>query len=118
MEPDRKLLFWLSIRLGYPNPDELFARLPWRIWEEWRIFNSLEPLDDSKEDFRAAQLAMLFANAWFRGKQNSKAWTIEDFIPQVEGKWEKPKETEEQRAERLLAWAKDVTILMGGTVDI
>lgn len=112
MTPERRLMFRLALRLGYANPDKMLDEIPWRIWNEWLTFHNLEPFDPMRDDFMIAQLSMLFANAWFRGKEQDRTWTTQDFLP----KFDKVPETEKEKTDRLLQFAMDMTILMGGEI--
>ena len=119
MPLERRLLFRLALKMAEPNPDRLLARMPYRIWVEWVRYAALEPWGEERADYRAAQIAMLMANAWFRPEKTSPVFSIEDFMPKYERETS-PKDpilTEAENAERLLNWAKDVTILMGGSIE-
>lgn len=112
MTSERRLLFRLALRLGYANPDKILNEVPWRIWQEWKQFHTVEPFDPTRDDYMSAQLAMLFANAWFRQKQTDRVWTVKDFLP----KFEQKVETEQDKLDRLLNMAMDITLLMGGEI--
>lgn len=115
MPPGRRLLYRLALRLGYPNPYKMLAEMPWSVWKEWQAFELLEPHDPMRLDLQLATQSAIMMNAWMRTKQNPRVWRAEDFLPTA--KWanaEAEPETEEDKAERLLEYAKDLNAIFGG----
>ena len=43
MTPERRFAYRLALALGQPNVDAMLARIPWRQWQEWIEYHSLEP---------------------------------------------------------------------------
>lgn len=97
----------------------MLADLPYRVWREWKLYYRSDPFDGVRGDIRTAQLSAIMANAWFRDKKRRKPWTIEDWMPKYgDAEPEREPESEEERAERLLAYVRDLNTIFGGdTVD-
>jgi hypothetical protein len=62
-----------------------------------------------------ATISMLMANSWLRPNRNSRVWTVDDFMPKFTLETTPKKtETEAEKADRLLTFAKDMTVFFGG----
>lgn len=83
MTPARRFAFRLALALGQPNPDAMLARLPWRIWQEWQAFATLEPFGEGRADLRAGIVAATVANCLARRK-GQPTFKPYDFMPQFE----------------------------------
>ena len=95
----------------------MLGEMPWRIWLEWRQYHQEEPFDPMREDIMLGQISLLVASGLLRDK-DTPPYKLEQFLPFIDGVAKRaPAETEEDKAERLLAFAKDVTIIFGGKVE-
>lgn len=113
MPPGRRLLYRLALRMGYPNPYQMLKEMPWTVWREWMAFEQLEPHDPKRIDLQLATQSAIMMNAWMRTKQNPRVWRVEDFLPVAQYKEPEP-ETDEEKADRLLEYAKDLNAIFGG----
>lgn len=90
----------------------MLSMMPYRVWREWLAYHAIEPFDETRADLRIAQLDALVANAWFG---RNKRWSPEDFLFNFKTGKAAP-ESDAHRAERLLALAKDLTVIFGGEI--
>ena len=82
MRPSRRFIFRLCKELGYAHPDYLLDELNSEQISEWEAYNSLEPIGETRADYRAALIACTITNC-FRsayGKKGSRMMTIGDFL--------------------------------------
>ena len=67
---------------------------------EWARYAELEPFDEVRADLRSAIIATVIANV-NRGKAQ-KAYTVDDFMPNYEGKTAKKQTWQEMKAMGLM----------------
>lgn len=107
----RRFSYRLALALGQPNPDVMLARMPWRIWREWQIYNQIEPFGEERADLRAGIIASTIANCLARQK-GKPAFRVEDFMP----KFAPPVKREQKTPEELLSKVMWINQLFGGAV--
>lgn len=76
----RRFAFRLALASGYwvYNPDEMLARMPYRIFEDWLAYHEEEPF--GQMPFRLGYAAAALGNLWAKPK-GKRAWQPTDFMP-------------------------------------
>jgi hypothetical protein len=57
----RRFAFRLAVKLGIPNVDAMLRGLTARQFQEWQAYFRLEPFDETRADYRAAQIVQMLA---------------------------------------------------------
>jgi len=82
LRPTRLFLFELSLALGIPHPDFLIEQLSSRQISEWIAFARIQPLGESRSDWRMGRLAALIAN--IHRAKDAPEYRPEDFYEPYE----------------------------------
>lgn len=64
-----------------------------RQFAEWMAYAELEPFDERRGDYRAAQVVTALANINRDAKRTPTPYKIEDFLLDFDGERRKPKQT-------------------------
>jgi hypothetical protein len=72
------------LALGEVDVDGMLASMSSRLLSEWMVFAQLEPFGEERADLRAGIVASTIANANRDPKQQSKAFTAREFMPQFD----------------------------------
>lgn len=68
----------MAVRLGRTNVDAMLRGLTAKQFMEWEAYARLEPFNELRADYRAAQIVTMIANVNRGAKQ--KAYQMDDFL--------------------------------------
>lgn len=54
--------------------------MSWKQFEEWKIYESLEPFDETRADYRAAQIVTALVNIHRDRKKKRSPYKMEDIV--------------------------------------
>ncbi len=75
----------MCLALGLPHPDYLLASITSRQLAEWLVFLQIEPIGETRDDFRAGMICATVAN--YAGRQRaegSEPAQPADYMPSLE----------------------------------
>lgn len=113
MPESRRFSYRLALRLGNQNPDAMLATMPYRIWLEWRLYDTVDPFGEWRADLRSATLAAIMVNLWGR-KKGQPAVSPRQFMPQFEAVLGSGQPKREKTPDDLLEVVRRLNRSMGG----
>lgn len=111
MRGNRRFAFRLCKVLGYAHPDKLLGELSASQFEEWKVYNAIEPISNvNRIEYSVAVLSSLVMNlAQSMYSKSPKEFSPEDFVIN----WDEPytdkpivKQSDEEMKDFLLGFAK------------
>ena len=76
------------------NVDRMLRQMEGRLFREWQAYNLLEPFDERRADWRAAQIVAMLAELNRDPEKRRKPWTAADFMLKFEEDEEQVTRTE------------------------
>ena len=107
MTTERRFAFRLALALGFPNPEAMLARMPYRIYREWQLYYAHEPFGEERADVRSAIIAQTYVSMHL--KKGVRPPPLSDFMFQYDSPPE-PKTPDD-----FFAQVKAINALMGGS---
>jgi hypothetical protein len=66
------------VKLGYVNVDRMLRSITRRQFEEWKLYASLEPFDEEREDLRTASIVQTIAEVHRNPRKRRKSFSLDD----------------------------------------
>lgn len=82
-DPLERFVWRLALALGVEDPYEMLRRMPARVLNGWRRFESIEPFGPVQEDRRAGEIAAMIGTVYRDKRVHPNPFHANEFFPSL-----------------------------------